>query len=224
MLVSSENFENGRTPGWVFGRTDFAPAFTRFLGRYGKNDGGRYPSKVFHVPRNAKELVLEFDFYEIDSWDKSHRDYLCIVFDGKMVDIETFDTHQSENGRGTTRNGVRFQVRSLTNPANIGFAHWNDQKHRITMDVSPLYYQADGQIKIEFQARLNEAIHNESAGYDNIKLTASYGCRRRKLRGNGDMDDVAEDEVAVVDGDSEEPQYFMGDAVDTFEDDSANYL
>ena len=92
------------------------------------------------------------------------------------------------------------------------------------MDVSPLYYQDDGQIKIEFQARLNEDISNESAGYDNIRLTAKFDCRRRKLRGNGDMDDFAEDEVAIVGGDSEEPQYFMEDAMDTFEADSANYL
>ena len=80
--VVYENFENGSLHGWTNGRIASAPVFTKFLGRYGKDD--RYPKDPFktydRIPRNADSVEFTFDFYEIDSWDASENEYLCVVY------------------------------------------------------------------------------------------------------------------------------------------------
>ena len=178
--VAYENFEDGSLRGWTNGRIDSAPVFTKFLGRYGKHD--RYPNDPFktfrRIPRNADYVELTFDFYEIDSWDASHGDYLGVVIDGKRIDLGRFDTHQNENGRTGTNHGISFRIASQAPPRNIGFnTRWNDQIHRITIIIPDRFFERDGRIKVMFQTRVNEIISNESAGFDNIRITAKFNCR-----------------------------------------------
>ena len=143
--VAYENFENGSLYGWTNGKIASAPVFTKFLGRYGKHD--RYPRdpyKTFgNIPRNADYVEFKFDFYEIDSWDASHGDYLCVVFDGKQVDLGRFDTHQNENGRSATRQGISFRIQSQAAPRNIGFnSRWKDQIHHVTMRIPNRFFMS----------------------------------------------------------------------------------
>ena len=169
-----DTFEDGRFPGWKNGRvTDGGPIFTKFLGRYDKNDKNKPPEKTYTgIPTDADFVLFEFDFYEIDEWDK---DYLCVIIDGKRVDIERFTFNQNENGRSATRQGVNFKVASLAPPKQIGFQNFSDQIHHVTMKI-PKSFFGDGKITIKLQAMLSGGKDNESAGFDNVKLTAVYNC------------------------------------------------
>ena len=204
-VVAHENFENGKFAGWRNGRIDHASGFTKFLGRYGKRDHGKFPAKTFSVPKNAKNVIFNFDFYEIDSWDKKDKDYLCVVIDGKMVDIGTFDRRHNENGRSATRHGVYFKINSQSPPRSIGFNRkWKDQIHHVTMRIPNRFFKSDGKLKIEFQARVNQPnINDESAGFDNIKLTAEFNCRRR-LRGVNELVEYDEEDAMVISADPDD--------------------
>ena len=172
---------------------------------YGKRDYGKFPVKTFSVPKNAKNVIFNFDFYEIDSWDKKDKDYLCVVIDGKMVDIGTFDRRHNENGRSATRHGVYFKINSQSPPRSIGFNRkWKDQIHHVTMRIPNRFFKSDGKLKIEFQARVNQPdINDESAGFDNIKLTAEFNCRRR-LRGVNELVEYDEEDAMVISADPDD--------------------
>ena len=177
--VSFEDFEDGMTPGWINGRTEKQGAFTEFLGRYG--NGMPSPRKTYTVPQDADTVELSFDFYEIDSWDKSQYDKFLVRIDDKTVNIGKFDLTTNEDGRSWKVHGVSYSLKSAGAPSNIGFGRWVDQIHHVTMLIPKSFFEVDGKLEIEFQTTLSESIDNESAGFDNIKVTAKYDCIRRRL-------------------------------------------
>uniref|UniRef100_A0A6U1R7N9 Uncharacterized protein n=1 Tax=Cyclophora tenuis TaxID=216820 RepID=A0A6U1R7N9_CYCTE len=183
LLIHSENFEDGSLVGWTNGKIESAPTFTKFLGRYGKSNSGpgKDPFKYYtDIPRNAASVELKFDFYEIDSWDARHRDYACVVVDGKLIDLGRFDMNVNEDGRTGSRHGMTFKIDSKAPPRHIGFnGRFLDQIHCVTVTIPPSFY-ADGRLKIMFQVRLNTPdINDESGGFDNIRITANFNCGRR---------------------------------------------
>ena len=130
---------------------------------------------------------------------------MCVAIDNRSADIGKFDTHQNENGRSRSPGGIFFRVVSQAPPRNIGFnARWKDQIHHITMKIPNRFFKNDGRIKVVFMPRLNEPdINNESAGFDNIMLTAKFDCDdssddssddRRMLRGSNNIGEDAVDE------------------------------
>ena len=178
--IHKEDFENRRLSGWRNGRLDYSRSFTRFLGRYGRSNSGpgKDPYKYYSgIPKDASSVQLQFNFYEIDSWDGRYQhDYACVVIDNKAIDLGRFDASWNENGRRGTKHGMSFVIASRARPANIGFSRYPDQIHLITVTIPRSFYQSDGRLKIMFQARLSASISNESAGWDNIKITAKFNC------------------------------------------------
>ena len=173
---SIEDFQSGVATGWTNGRTTTPVTLTRFLGRYGKRDNGKFPKKTYAVPKDADSIVLDYLFYEIDSWDDYHNDRLEVVIDGKTVSLGKFDQNKSEDGRSGTHYGINFSIKSMTPPSNIGKSHYSDQIHHVTMTIPNAFYESDGKISVQFRMVLNEDLNNESAGFDNIRLTAKYSC------------------------------------------------
>ena len=190
VIHDTETFENGRATGWQNGRIEYAPVFTKFLGRYGHHNSGpgKDPFKYYsNFPTDAPLVVLDYDFYEIDSWDISHADCAYIVINDRRVALGTFGTYSNEDGRFGSQHGVSFRIQSRATPRNIGFnPRWKDQIHHVTVNIPRTFYQADGRLKLMFQVRLNESdIDNESGGYDNIRFTARYDCQKRRLEKAG---------------------------------------
>ena len=175
-VITREDFEDGSVNGWTNGRIDEGDVFTKFLGRFGKGDKDPW-KKYTGIPKQAKELVLVYDFYEIDSWDASHKDSALVFINHKAPNLGYFDSDETENGRtGKGRNQLKFFISSRGPPKNIGFGHWKDQIHRVTVRIPPRYYRSDGTIEVRFRTSLNEAINKESAGFDNIKIIAKFDC------------------------------------------------
>jgi hypothetical protein len=78
-MIVFENFEDYYDDqdlldaGWSDAYLDVSQkgqTFTKFLGRFGQFpvDRNKIPSRVYAVPSEAEYLIVEFDFYEIDSW------------------------------------------------------------------------------------------------------------------------------------------------------------
>ena len=177
-MVSFEDFEDGKTAGWINGNTTKEGAFTEFLGRYAIDQPS--PRKTYTVPKDASEIKLEFDFYEIDSWD-GNQDYFRVRIDDKAVNIGTFSWWYDEDGRYGKVNGISYIFKSERN-SNIGFtSKWLDQIHHVTMRIPKSFFEVDGKLKIEFQTTFSSDIDNESVGFDNIEITAMYGCDGRRL-------------------------------------------
>ena len=65
-VIHTEDFEEGSLSGWKHGKIDSDPGFTKFLGRFIKDD--KNPTKTFRAPKEAAFVELEFDFYEIDRY------------------------------------------------------------------------------------------------------------------------------------------------------------
>ena len=126
-IIAQEDFEDGSTTGWTNGHINEAPTFTKFLGRYGKGNEESFKTYT-GIPKTAKEVVLEFDFYEIDNWNRSDKDYTCVFIDDKPVDLGAFDEHENEDGRRKKRkNGLKFSIESRGPP----------KKHRLWFFEGP---------------------------------------------------------------------------------------
>ena len=190
VTVHQEDFEDGLLTGWRNGLIAEAPVFTKFLGRYAnENSGpGKDPFKEFeNIPKDAAFVVLHFDFYEIDSWNASQRDYACVVIDHKAIDLGTFDEKANESGRRGTRHGMSFHINSRAPPLQIGFSRSLDQIHRVKVTIPRNFYQRDGKLKIMFQVRVNMPKENESGGFDNIRLVAKFDCDSSTARPAGQV-------------------------------------
>jgi hypothetical protein len=178
-LIEENTFENSSAiealKGWenAWIEQSAVITFSKFLGLY--NVSTVAPYKVYLVPRTAKRIIIELDFYEIDNW--TAEDSMAIYVDGEKLAM-TFDQKFDEGSReGRNQLGINWTSVSYDTPKHLGFSSlYLDQKHRITIEVpatTQLY--SDGQMRITLScaAKLNGIV---SCGWDNIKLTAQYGC------------------------------------------------
>lgn len=184
VVVHEEDFENESLVGWKNGKIDSDPGFTKFLGRFVKNSPDPY--KSFTVPTNAESVLVEFDFYEIDSWNSDNRygpDNISVLIDNDLLEIGVFNSKTDEGFRhGTSPNGIRWESRSQGPPRHIGFQNGGldrmvDQIHHIAALVPSFFFRADGRITLRFVTDVTaSSLRDESSGFDNIKLTANFDC------------------------------------------------
>ena len=174
-LYPLETFETGSLSGWRNGRIESSTAFTKFLGRFAKDDPD--PWKYYrNIPTNALFLILEFDFYEIDSWNLRDQDCLYVLIDGKRVNLGIFDQNRDDGPRSGSSEGISWNIGDSAVPRNIGFSGSKDQIHHVTMRI-PKSYFSDGRVKLQFDTRVSSSNrHNESSGFDNIKWVAHFDC------------------------------------------------
>jgi hypothetical protein len=182
-VVIEDNFEGGLSEGWFNGKVDECPALSKFLGRFIKDDLNPY--KTFTVPTDAQFLTLEFDFYEIDSWDKDNGEgpdcfyaYIDAVRRTKL-DFGAFDSVDDEGLSTGETDGISWQRRSKARPAAVCFgaadSSFNDQIHHVKATIPKEFFK-NGELYVEFYALLSGGLNDESAGVDNIKITAHYDC------------------------------------------------
>ena len=174
-----EDFQDGRSTGWVNGKVENSRGFSLFLGRYSLDDGDRLPYKTFSVATDADEMLLELDFLEIDTWDANDGDSLEIRIDNNPISLGVFDYKVDESGRSGSAYGISWHMKSLHAPKDIGGNIYNDQIHHVTLRIPNTYFRSDGQLKVDLRPSVDKGVDNESAGFDNIKLTPIYNCNRR---------------------------------------------
>lgn len=164
MGISAENFEAGAL-GWNGGLVDntHPETFTGFLGRYGSPDGtGQAVWKNFELPNDQTQVVIEFDLYEIDSWDST-----------EFFDVYIDDAVVASDKRWYARpNAV-----AVSTGTDLGFAstaggaswNWDGIYH-----YSFAYATSASSVKLGFGSTLNSAISDESWGIDNVAISDNY--------------------------------------------------
>lgn len=165
-LAASENFETGAT-GWSSNTTDTStPYLTQFLGRHSQEAGAQNTFKTFTLSGTQDYTVLNFDFYEIDSWDgETFKVFIndVAVYSGSFIQT-SFNT-PADGSSGA----VSWTIQELTQfNTNMAFSgSFNDQSYRFTMTISNA---AAAALKIGFSSTLDQAISDESWGVDNISI------------------------------------------------------
>lgn len=151
--------------------------FTSFLGRY--NDPDATPSKSFQIEQTSEFVLVEFRFYEIDSWDgdsDAHgKDKFNIIVSGDVtetVDIGFFSHGASEIYSGSTIEGIVWASHHIDDSSDRGFDSYNDQKHLVTLKIPPSFFSSGGKIALDFRFIVNELSgFNEAGGIDDFLLT-----------------------------------------------------
>ncbi len=133
---------------------DSVPELSKFLGRLERH---KVISKTFDVPGDLETVQIEFDFYEIDSWDN---EYFTVYINNEEVSSEPFHQNNSEENYA---NSI-----VLSDPENLGFSSYKDQKHRYSFEAPVV----NGQVTLGFSAALSSSTSDESWGIDNVKISA----------------------------------------------------
>ena len=170
-VVADEDFEDDVATGWSRGGVVTTeadnPVFTKFLGRFfGPSDLTRTTSKTFDLPGDQTEVVIQFDFYEIDSWDVDETFSLFIDDNPIPVFVDRFFE-------------ARFDDPELATPlqpgpsvSNHGFTtRWPDQTYRYDL----VHATTADTLKLTFHFGLDSGPGDESAGLDNVFITADSG-------------------------------------------------
>lgn len=165
-LISSEDFEGGSS-GWNDNSTNNAvPAFTEFLGRFSGTGETQSVFKTYALPGDQLSVIIEFDFYEIDSWDgdndSADDSFLVYIDDNIVVDAYYY---WWSNDDDSDSHSTPYAA-----PTNIGFAGWDDQRHHFVIQVPT----TASSIKLGFGSGLDQDLSDESWGIDNVTVETSY--------------------------------------------------
>ena len=177
--IAFDDFENSNKEpalkGWENGRVDDTE-ITRYTKFIGSNASGMdAPYKTFSVPREAETIIFDLDFYELESWDLGLDSRIFI--DGEQIEWENelssdvFSRDNEARLEGTTTNGVKWVCDSL--------GTLDDRKHHFTIEVpkaSRLF--DDGKLRLLLNAGVPGNQEDKTAGWDNVKVTARYGCAK----------------------------------------------
>jgi len=168
-LVYEDDFE-GTVSGWSVNNTDFDPDVTTFLGRF--DDSPQSTSRAFSIPAGTDSVEIAFDFYRFDSWDDTAQwgfDRFEVDIDGIQIFSLPFPNPQATRS-GTTGN-VDWTHYPLGPTEELAFGtgqYWFDQKHRVVITVN----NPGTTLNLTLRADLNQSGNDESAGFDNISVTA----------------------------------------------------
>ncbi|MHC4995741.1 MAG: LamG-like jellyroll fold domain-containing protein, partial [Planctomycetota bacterium] len=115
-------------------------------------------------------VLVEFDFYEIDSWDTES--FTVFINDTPFV-TDVFRHGLFDNPPDAT-------PLQTTGPSNLGFSGWQDQTYtyRLLIDTDAT------SLKLGFGTTLNSGISDESWGIDNVHVFEHYHEGASQLRGD----------------------------------------
>ena len=168
-VIYQDDFE-GTISGWSDNSDDFAPAVTRFLGRFA--NGQTTTSRTFTVPPNSDELRIAFDLYRFDSWDNNTEfgfDRFEVDIDGVQLFSLPFPAPQA--ARSGASGNIAWSHTPLTGREELGFnsgQFWFDQLHRFEIVIS----NPGASVELTLRADVTQPEFDESAGYDNFLVTA----------------------------------------------------
>jgi hypothetical protein len=177
-IESLQDFEDHGQKGWLNGKLDSSSSqMTAFLGRFDKNDS--FPSKIYQVPNpSAVRVVLQFDFYEIDSWDGDNfqhgTDKFGLVIDGDIsstIDFGHFRYDFSEpSTSGITSSGLKWSKTSysIADSPQAFNTKFSDQRHKILVEVPKQFFSSGRNIKLTIRWTLVGNV-DEFVGIDNVR-------------------------------------------------------
>jgi hypothetical protein len=180
---------------WTNGRADATEtgSFTAFLGRYAH--GMEAPYKTFWVDKTAETVIIDLDFYKLDGeigniFDSLNdevpvvprENILSVFVDGEEIDLKEFYSEAFEGHlEGETPNGIKWAFGSSGDPEHVEHVGFNSdhtsQKQHIQIQVPKTTRMFDdGKLRLLLKAETAGDMINESAGWDNVRFAARFGC------------------------------------------------
>jgi hypothetical protein len=202
-ILVSENFEDG-AEGWSVNTiTESDGNATNFLGRFGGTNGEEGVSKTydFGVESAGKVVTIEFDMYEIDSWDDEN---FNVFVNGTEASSDTM----SHFGRtwstiATDEQDGGTELDALGSSGKEWLDH--EESHHYTMDVT---LDENGQVQLGFGSTLDQSLSDESFGIDNVEIQWSNTESEFKSEsefdfGDFDFDSIQPNDQAETPADNE---------------------
>ena len=158
--ITNEDFESGAS-GWNNNTaTDGGSTFTTFLGRHSGTGGSQGLYKDFTLSGDQTEVTINFDFYEIDSWDN---EYFNIYVNDTLIRQDLYQHNREDAPTGT----VDLFGGASSPDTNYGFAGWPDQG----IGYSFTYATSGTSLRLGFGTTINQGLSDESWGIDNVLIT-----------------------------------------------------
>ena len=136
---------------------------TSFLGPFGN---GATPNKTYTLSGNQTQVTIEFDLYQIDSWDDEP---FHVYIDDVLVISHEFSGGDAVPSLNGTFPGGSYTA-STTQTGELGFgarhSGWRDGIHHYTIILD----NAASSLNLRFGMTANEAVYNEAFGVDNIDI------------------------------------------------------
>ncbi len=151
-ILIKETFDGEEVTGWTNNQTTKTDSeLGEFLGRMGGTSGKEGLSKTFNlgIQNAGKTVDIEFDMYEIDSWDNEE---FSIFINGEEKLVEKLR---------------QYEITGTKTSSNV-FNKYNDEIHHYSIKAT---VDKNGEVKLGFGSTLNESIDNESWGIDNVTLS-----------------------------------------------------
>lgn len=176
-------YTQGGTPTQVF-NDDFNTGFwahewdntssasttlSTFLGRHPGTGGAQTLNRTFTLSGAQDTTTIEFDFYEIDSWD--NEDFRTFI-DDTQIFSHTYRYSQTNYPPSGSTGNVSYSGTAISggtyhtdfSSLNSGFT---EQMTRYTLVLTN---PSDTTVKLGFGATINESLSNESWGIDNVRI------------------------------------------------------
>ena len=184
-VIADNDFETSEQAdswirNWDGDKTESNSDLTTFLGRMGQ--GRTEVARTFEVPTTAESLLIEFDFLEIDEWEPQDKVFMRI--NEFYLNFGYFSQTQEESAilgyffnSGPADKKIAVSVSRIGEDDNYNKGwnpNYNEQAHRISFNI-PKSYFPDGRLTTGFRVDMNQPIDNESAGFDNYKVTIICG-------------------------------------------------
>ncbi len=163
-VIISENFENS-SDGWDFATTNTDGNATNFLGRFGGSDGEEAVSKTydFGVENAGKVVTIDFDMYEIDSWDDEN---FNLFINGEKVSSDTFSHfNRTWSHIATDEQDGGSELDNIGSSGKYYLDH--DEAHHYTIEAT---IDENGELQLGFGSTLDQSLADESYGIDNITI------------------------------------------------------
>ena len=161
--------------------TSSSTILTHFLGRLGQ--GEEQISRDFVIPAAngvaADRVTMEFHVYQIDAWAASD------TFTVEIGDTNLVFGDLSDKSEGGVTGGISWSRSKIADGQDFGFLSDNDAVHFVILEI-PASKFSTGTLPFAFDVATSNSIDNASAGLDNFRLTARYGCGGDERR----LDDV----------------------------------
>ena len=183
MVLEDEDFDDaGSTAAaaWTSGTITSGPAaFSAFLGKLGS--GVTEMSKTIAIPRSsgpdqlvADTVSVHFALYQIDDWAPVDKFYVEI--NSVSIDLGEMDSSSTSTTLTGVESGITWERQTVQQGTDLGFETDLDKKHDVTVTVPATSYTTTESVILTFRVVTSEPIDAQSAGVDDLVITAFYDC------------------------------------------------
>ncbi|KAI2505208.1 hypothetical protein MHU86_9204 [Fragilaria crotonensis] len=141
LVEANEDFETGLAPGWTnftSVNSQYPGYFSNFLGPFERS---QQPMKSFELSPATTKVRVQFDFYQIDTWDGNSffgPDKFKVFVNNNLVDLGFFTKETTDNrasGSTPVDGGIRWRREYMDSSRSRIFGPTVDERHHITIDI-----------------------------------------------------------------------------------------